>query len=420
MGSWNNYRLLCLLLSGMIVPQLIFAQLPFISGLNPAAAYPGDTILIQGTNLPGQTFHAVVYIGDKKAQVLNANPTSLEVVVPAGVRDSRIQLTNTNTGLQAQSDDFVALLRCGGDIGLSSFLPATVLAGLGPVEDIWARDQNDDNLPELIVAVSNPPSINVFVNQHKPPGIVASDFVSGGSYPLSQRLHQLEFADLNGDGQEEWVLLYEDKIELLDANALNLQQTLSFPATVGATDLSIVDWDSDGWLDIMVWDSTNQQLLAFENSLTGPQGSVGFNAPSSIVLAKSGSNLSGYDLNQDTKPELILAGLGEDSLFIVPNLSTTSGISVADFGTPIGIGSGLQTAVPEIADLDQDGVAEIVLANNSPELRIYSTPAGLLAYNAINLSLGDPLGQIEAHDLNGDGLLDISGTNQDSSLALLS
>jgi hypothetical protein len=259
------------------------------------------------------------------------------------------------------------------------------------------------------------------------PTLVANRYWHAGSlpfyiyYPNAQRNDYLPrvtqgdqsprgfaFGDLDKDGNLDMVVANNQRDEDINVTShilwgdteekwvLERSTNLS---TYGCMDVAIGDVDCDGWLDLAFacWDLGDSEVLVYLNP-----GSRAFDPNASIVLPSLELfRLQIADLNNDGYGDIVLA----------ENQNTHAGVY---FGGPGG-----PDAEPDIRfqpadtrdvlvdDLDGDGFLDVVFANhwaNDNEAYVYmGGPGGPDAVPDFKLQVPDTLHFVASGDINGDG-----------------
>jgi len=174
---------------------------------------------------------------------------------------------------------------------------------------------------------------------------------------------------------------------------------------VGHTTASvlILDQDDDGWLDLLVIGGGH--LTEFRGN-----GSGGFNLHGKIPAGEQPVDLAVGDLNQDGRPDLVIANHDTDYLTLF-------------FGRAGGFGSGSSERLSievsphphavEVADLDGDGHSDIVVDDRDRErLMVYRGLGNGTFIPGVPIVVGgDPYRGMVLVDLDGDGRLDVVTPN---------
>ena len=176
------------------------------------------------------------------------------------------------------------------DISKTSGIPTQITGALKLVADDW---NNDDMLDVIIPRKDDAPTY-----LQKQRGSVHSPT---NTLPTQTAVRAVATGDLNNDLRIDLVSLVGEEIQI-HFNGLEETQTLKL-AKPGATDLQLIDYDNDGWLDIF---ALGQGLHSFRN-----KGTAGFADTSAALgldsVAGTINQMASADIDRDGDSDLILA-----------------------------------------------------------------------------------------------------------------
>jgi gliding motility-associated-like protein len=332
-------------------------------------------------------------------------------------------------------------------------------------QDLAVGDLDGDGKLDFIVANQGSDGVSVFRNTSTPGSIVAGSFAARVDFLAGVNPDGVAINDLDGDGKPDIMVVNStaNTISLLkNASSSGAITTSSFATkidfavtgtnpNVGA----IGDIDGDGKSDIVIPNYSGTTVSVLRNTVSSysapaisdinpGNGSVG--TPISILgtnfSAAPSGNIVYFGATQSPVIDATPSGLQvsvpigatyENVSVLVncftayssePFVSTFTGsgiIDAATFGTKTDFATGSRPADASLADLDNDGKADIVtvndLAGTVSLLRNTSSTVGSFSFAPkIDLTAGASSQAMKVGDIDGDGKLDLitvsDGTSQ--------
>jgi hypothetical protein len=212
-------------------------------------------------------------------------------------------------------------------------------------------------------------------------------------------------ADVNGDGKLDLVFAGGVSYTIVLGNGDGTFRSskitnLSIPDSRSIAAATTGDFDGDGKLDLAVVANNVYVLLG--------NGDGSFKAPGRYATAPSAATLMSGDLDNDGEIDLVTTSIGNN----VPLVSVLLGNGDGTFQSFVGYGTGPGSSAAAIADFNRDGSLDVVagtsilLGNGDGTLRAPVRIPG--SGNAITVG-----------DFDGDGNLDLAGTQSDSDAAIV-
>ncbi|MDJ0740634.1 MAG: VCBS repeat-containing protein [Gammaproteobacteria bacterium] len=275
------------------------------------------------------------------------------------------------------------------------------------VSTLAAGDFDDNGVADLAVAGAHgaADTITLFLNDDAAPGTfpTSTTYTVGEAAPIWTIAAMTSF-DFDGSFGDDLAVIANrhgvapqtDLFILASAGAGPLTTTRYADLPVGGGTMIAADLDNDSDTDVAI--IGNDQVFAARND----GGSLTLPAGPNYSLA-GGSHLAAADLDRDGLPELISADTGDGLVQVLPNTSTAGALqfdddpaSVRTLATP-GVGS------LAVADMDGDGLADIVVDGAATEQVSILLSQGDLLFEpvAYRYEAGVSVGRVLPVEFNG-------------------
>lgn len=398
-----------------------------ITSFTPLSGSVGTIVTINGTNFSTIDTNNVVYFGATKATIIASSINSLSVIVPLGATYQPISVTNLSNGLTAYSQQPFITTICQSLISNINYANKedfiTGKSSSFPLNTSIA-DLDGDGKSDLIIA-NGDSTISIFRNTSDS-GIIAFD--EKVDYITGMVTEKISIGDLDGDGKLDLIVPNGD-------NTISVFRNLSLPGNVSfdvkmnyisgssrTTGISIGDLDEDGKPELVVANYDNgsgNTISIFKNTST--IGTISFAAKIDYITAIAPYSISICDLDSDRKPDIVVSTFNNstiyafDTILAFRNECTLGNISFAPKANIIPY-TGDAYCI-SIGDMDGDGKLDIVIPNvNFYVINVYRNTSSIGTFSFIldfNAYSGNNSRNVSISDLNGDGKLDIVTTNSD-------
>lgn len=396
---------------------LSLAQAPEIFDVIPSSGRPGDILTIEGQDFDRTITNNSVHIGNIRARVLESSVTELKVEVPRGVQPG--PLTVAAGGFSASSPlPFSSLFEPFGGTNMC-YIQRHAIVHTNVVFHFSSADFDGDGAAELAV-VTGDRLLNIYKYVGGTPFLSTNSFQLAFSLRLDYLVQRLVAMDYDSDGWLDLLLAGSDgfryyrNLQGTPPNRTRPLSTNSFaaprfePRGLSFTGLQVVDLDRDGRTDLFTLHSTGVQM--FKNIYDPRSNTVSrlFAPPARLNTTGPVGWAHAADLNRDGHMEIVV---------------NSSGISVFSHHDRAGILNAnsfteaakfLRTApnLMGVADIEGDGFLDI-LGQTVPELAVFwnRTDGGHITTNLFpRVRLGTRPNFTSANfganvlaDLNGDG-----------------
>jgi len=281
----------------------------------------------------------------------------------------------------------------------------SILLGAGvSAGSITAADVDGDGDADLAVALKDQNSVQILRNDG------AGVFTSVGTNAVGFEPVHVISGDFNGDGMADLATANRDGNScsvLLATGGGNFAAATTLAATLEPRAVAVGDWNSDGATDLAVTCHDSREVRLFTGN-----GAGGFVA--GTVLSVGGlvrpEGVTSADIDQDGDADLLVATSGTGFNFVTTFVNT-GGV----FGAPLNSATGgVNPSDLAAADLDGDGMVDVVVTNQDSNALAFMSGngTGIFAVQQNHITGLRP-GTVIAADLDGDGDRDVLTANRD-------
>jgi hypothetical protein len=407
--------------SGTDSINFIVTQPPTITKISPVAGPVGTSVLISGTNLNGFINQTDVSFGAVHGTITQTTDSSITVTAPAGITNQPVSVLSNSLWAYSLNTYITTFPGAGASFIPTSFKLAPAINAGSETNGVTISDLDGDGKPDLIYSGTN--LISLLKNTTTSDSISFATEQANYSQGTSKNIIA---EDLDGDGKPDLISTNASiqQIDLFQNTSTSSTLTMTPVTTLGYgffggyTAAGIGDIDGDGKPDIAVGNPNSNALSIFRNN--SMPGIISFNLNQDFALSWVPSALSVADIDQDGKPDVILGYTNTNNLSIFKNVSSPDSIAFSAMQNFT-----VDAPVTQISatDLDNDGNADIVVINHSPNsptstvsiFKNLSIPGNFNLSTPTIYTIADSISSLQITDLDGDGKPDISFLRPDSS-----
>ncbi|MEQ1831755.1 MAG: FG-GAP-like repeat-containing protein, partial [Candidatus Eisenbacteria bacterium] len=311
-----------------------------------------------------------------------------------------------------------------GATGNGSFAAPTSFPTGSQPACIATSDMTGDGIADLVVGAQGDNSLRMH-RGNAIAGVPDGTFLGpAGGGVLPGAPVSLTVADTDEDGIED-VLVCADgtvaRIRGLGTAGLGngtFGTVQSTPVSMLTADLVLHDFNSDGVLDLAVSGSTGLALLA--GSGNAGKGDGTFLLPVFYAAGVNPGRMAVTDLDQDGADDLLVCDRGDTLVRVFRGLRTNN-VANGTFAAGVPYGAGSNPSSIAIVDWDHDGLADVVIGNDTAPGTVnvlIGRGDGTLAKRFFVPTGGNNVVALVATDYDENGVLDVLALHKSSGTAV--
>ncbi|RWY48516.1 FG-GAP-like repeat-containing protein [Mucilaginibacter gilvus] len=302
-------------------------------------------------------------------------------------------------------------------------------------------DINEDGKLDLAIGYGSGSAVSVLLNTTT---VSTSLTFSSSFFAVDSNSNALAIADIDGDGKRDLIVtnFATSNFSVLrnttapGSTSLSLLSKANFTTDTNPISITIADVDGDRKQDVIIGNYYSKSLSVHRNTaVANTINSTSFATRFSIATTGQPTAIFCTYIDNDTHPDLIIstnsttATTSTNSIEIRKNMVTAPGpfTQATSFPNAITLAAGSEPSALGVADIDGDGLSDIVAANyNSKTLSVFrnistgTTISTSTIIAKLDLPTGNAPASLAAADLDMDGRVDLVSANDlDNSISVM-
>lgn len=410
-----------LIMSLLLVAGSVVNAQPVINSFSPTTGAVGTTVTITGNNFNTTAANNIVYFGEVKATVSAATQTSLTVTVPVSASNGLLSVITNNLTAYSALAFYTTFTGGGASFVATSFNSRAGFPATSSPQGVVTGDLDGDGKPDAAsvnASGSNTGTISILRNTSSPALISYApkiDLTLASQYPYA-----IAIGDLNGDGKLDLVVSNSDlsSISVLQNNSspgtISFSPPTSFSTGSSPLGIAIADLNGDGKPDVAVTNRNDGTISLLVN--TGVNGAISFAPKVDLATGTDPVAIAAGDLNSDGLTDLVVTNRNNaNTISVFKNITITGSLS---FAAKANFTTGSFPYAIAISDLNDDTKPDVVVTNSlggSVSVFNNTSSAGNISLAAkVDYPAGPNPYKVSICDLNGNGKPDLAVLSVDS------
>lgn len=263
--------------------------------------------------------------------------------------------------------------------------------------------------------------------------LCALDARAGMETYSGQMPYQIVTAGINGDGKPDVIVVNEADNDISvfmntysgEGGTPLLADAQDIPVGMNPQSVAVADVNGDGLPDLIVANTSSNTVSVLINTTAPGSSTVSFTPDIEFATGNGPYQVVAADVNGDGLADIVTANIGENTVSVLFN-TTPQGSTTPSFAAQQTFATGNMPFALTAADLNGDSLPDLAVVNYADNtisvlLNTTATGSGTASFTAQQaFAAGNMPQAVTAVDLNGDGLPDLAVvSDNDSNVQIL-